>query len=249
MKHPRTKSKCSVFAAATLVCTIFPAFSAEEGTLPVIVIESQEVDLGDRSIIYNRIVPPPLAPQRAEESATPTAPEPTPVASDIDITFYNITATVFDGRNSEIRWRDGDHEHIAWLNFNILHFDAFPEIETPALTYGFLLMATEVTLADIMQANAEVDDPSNAQSLPPSALPLLETAGPVAMPVTPPAYSTTRFLQALTNFYGAHGTKLHADYARRVADREALRAATEASPAPPADTVVNFFPILEEPSR
>lgn len=258
MEHTHTKLEYIVFTAAFLVCTTLWADSLDhptpENSDPVVVIDSQEVDLGNRSVIYNRIEPPTLAPQLAEESSpgsspsNPSSSQPLP-ASETPYTFYQLSATVFDENTSEIRWGDGDHENVAWLNFNILHFEESPEIETPSLTYGFLITGTLLTRGDVVVTNAESENASDIQILPPTELPALAVAGPFALPSTPTSYSATRFLRALTDYYAAHGPELKSAYARRVAERQAAQDWAEAHPQPPHDTVINFFPILEEPSR
>lgn len=246
-----------IFAAAFLICANLRAdvldHSAVEGS-EVVVIDSQEVDLGDRSIIYNRIAPPTLRPQFAEvlasDSAPATPPSLPPLPTDeTRYEMYSLSATVFDGDTSEIRWRDGDHENVVWLNFNILHFEDSPEIKTPMLSYGLFLIGTVSTRKEAIQANAEAGNTAARQTLPPADLPALAVAGPVARLSTTSSSSAARFLRALTDYYAAHATELKSTYDRRAAERQAAQDWAEAHPTPPQDTVVNFFPILEEPLR
>jgi len=98
------------------------------GTSPI--LDSQEVDLGDRSITYNRIETPILKPQPAPVTA-PEAVERVPTAEELaeqrhweSLRYENLggSATVFEGQGTEFRlWTpEGEVVALSSIDFNFL---------------------------------------------------------------------------------------------------------------------------------
>ena len=92
------------------------------------VILRKEVDLGNRKVILNRVEPP-------AEVESPPAPEPSPTATEIPEEVLarlieqasrqrslSLSATVYDGQLTRLRWAHGGKWLTAWSNvdFNYL---------------------------------------------------------------------------------------------------------------------------------
>jgi len=216
------------------------------------VIDSQEVDLGPRSIIYNRLEAPVLKPQPTPAPAPPVQREVPPSAEELaairawEAKFqYSlfISVTVYDGRFSELRWWDDGHENVVWSNVNFLHFSPFADLETREAYYSVMLWGWETTSEEIQSLNSQARSPSEIMALPPRRLPLLAVAGPQWIAAGRVTEGASLAMKDFHDYYRDHGAVLAADYRRREDEAKAREEWIKAHPPVPQDTVVNFFPI------
>ncbi len=127
------------------------------------VLESQEIDLGNRSLIYNRVAPPVLA-----ESPPPPPPkEPVYSPKKLEIMrrrekkaygLLFVSATVYDRQVTDLRWsvtgRNEVHAH-SNIDFNLLA--GMTEIETDDAVYLLLIAVGNETRQSVAEWNRSVD--------------------------------------------------------------------------------------------
>lgn len=126
------------------------------------IIEQTEVDFGDRSVIYNRVAPPVLRERvRAPLPPAPTAEElaametEEPVAEqDFQVIF--ITAVVYDGIITELRWTENQREHRAFSNIDF-HYLAGVEFQSGGTAYYLGVAVDDATRASVAEWNHEVE--------------------------------------------------------------------------------------------
>jgi hypothetical protein len=216
------------------------------------VLDSQEVDLGPRSIIYNRLETPALKPQPTPAPAPPAQRQAAPTAEELaairewEAKFqYSLflSVTVFDGMFSELRWWDDGHENVVWSNVNFLHFSPFADFETKDAYYLVMLWGWETTSDEIRSLNAQARSPLEVTALPPRGLSALAKAGPQWMAAGRLSEGAVWAMKDFHEYYRVHGATLAADYRRREQEARAHEEWLKANPPVPRDTVVNFFPI------
>lgn len=135
---------------------------AEQESLLLHILELTEVDFGDRSVIYNRVAPPVLR----ERVRAPLPPAPTPdelaaleieeATAEQDFQLLFISAVVYDGRVTELRWTENGREHRAFSNIDF-HNLAGAEFESGGTTYFLSVAIDEATRASVAEWNREVD--------------------------------------------------------------------------------------------
>lgn len=193
------------------------------------ILETQEVDLGNHSIIYQRVAPPPLQPFSSGEGALPsTAPlqGKAPLAPKRHFPLV-LWTTVYNGQVSEARFWQKGQEYVVWSDINFKYFQALPQFESEEATYTLLVIVSE----------------ESQSTVPPSGLlaqqPLAETSSHFVVQASEGAVSP-EFLQAMVElhrYYDTHRQELIQ------ADQESEALAQE-SPSPPGEkTIIHYFPI------
>lgn len=241
-----------VLAGAAYAVLLSPGFSqVPEAVKTAKVLDSQEVDLGDHKITYNRIEAPKLKPEPAKVAAAPVEPvamtkeEEAALkawAAKLQYSFYP-SVTVYDGNFSEIRWWDEGHENVVWSNVNFLHFCALADLETETAYYSFMLWGWETTSEEMRLMNAEAKSPEEIVPLPPSGLPALGKEGPQWVAAGKLSEGAVQAMEDFHEYYQANGAKMAAEYQRREEEAKAREEWLKANPPIPPDTVVSFFPI------
>lgn len=241
--------------AAADVATVETETKVEESR-PAIdfrVLQSWEVNLGNRSIFYNRVAPPPALP--------PQTPAPLPEAKPLtaeeaaaaearakkkfDALF--LSATVYDRSVTELRWWFENREYRAWSNVDFNYFAGAGEIETEDTVYWLIMGLGNDTAESVAAANERAaaegwnwhkDLPSAVRFNPARAEYFLAADSKGS---EPPAEALAA-IDALHRYYDTNRTRLAEEYAKREAARIAQEQWLKEHPPVPKDTVINFWP-------
>lgn len=224
------------------------------------VLDSQEVILGPRSIIYNRVETPALLPQPApaEEKSTAPAVDPTPTAEELaeiqrwdainHVTLF-LSCTVYDDQLTEVRFRHGDSDITFWSTVNFHYLSQLFDLQTKD-TYYFIMMGIgDSTTEELRQQNAELrrSGRSDLLSTPPAdLLDASKAQRQSAWRITSKGTVPPEAQRAIADLHAHFDANRDALIAAR-AERKAAWAAHEQwlkdNPPQPKDTVVQFFPI------
>jgi hypothetical protein len=228
------------------------------------VLDSQEVDLGSRSIIYNRVETPLLKPQpaTAERAAAP-ATEHVPTPAELEesrrwealkyVGLY-LSCTVYDGRWTEVRFRHEDTDIIFWSTINFNYLSQLFDLLTEHTYYSLMVMVNDSTLKELDQQNAELRLSGQAalKTTPPASLLKLnarmqKSAWRITSkaPVPPEAQLAIEDLHA---HFDANRQALMDAYAARQSAQIAHEKWLKDNPPQPQDTVIQFFPIQSDHS-
>ncbi len=247
MNQLRSKQRGAAYSAAIAILHLCHANAAEPEKSPkeeaaekFQIIDQQEVVLDSRSIIYNRVVAP--QPNTALPRAASTASVSEPSAGTERKIFRSISpfVTVYDGRFSEMDWRDekGSLRIVSNIDMNL--FGASGTFETTDTAFSYLLMIRNDSLADlpdtrhVERARSTLAD----LSLTPQA-----RAGYIIIEGQAADHSDAMTaLNALHGYYNANREQIiRAHEAREIAERERQRQLREHPPVP-KDTVINYWP-------
>lgn len=234
------------------------------------VLDSQEVYLGARSIIYNRVETPVLTPQPApaQKSTGPVA-EYAPTAAESEETrrweamnhvSLALSCTVYDEAATLVRWLRPDGEYVFWSSIDFNHLRGLVSFESGNVYYTIWMGIGNETTDDVVRWNAEVEKDEELRSQYPD---LRYPVPPAHIAKPTGAYSTYEFvdspqtgidpqvkasIDALHVYHAANKDKL----AREFAESEVARVAHEQwlkdNPPQPKDTVIQFFPIQSDHS-
>ena len=223
------------------------------------VLDSQEVDLGSRSIIYNRVETPLLKPQPpvVERAAAPvTAHIPTPEELEeirrweaLNYVGLYLSCTVYDGQWTEVRFRHEDTDITFWSTANFNYLSQLFDLLSEDTYYSLMVMVSDSTLKELDQQNAELrqSGQSALATFPPTDLLQLNTQKQKSTwritskaPVPPEAQ---RAIEDLHAHYDANRQALMDEYAARQAAQIAHKKWLKENPQQPQDTVIQFFPI------
>ena len=223
------------------------------------VLDSQEVILGPRSIIYNRVETPPLLPQSGpEDRATAPTLEHTPTAEELaemrrweamnHVSLF-LSCTVYDDRLTEVRFRHEDADITFWSTINFHNLSQLFDLQTKD-TYYFIMMGIgDSTTEELLQQNAELwrMGRSDLLSAPPADLLDASKIGRQSTwrvtskgTIPPEAQRTIADLHA---YFDANRDALIAARAEREAAWVAHEQWIKDNPPQPKDTVIQFFPI------
>lgn len=227
------------------------------------VLDSQEVDLGPRSIIYNRLETPALKPQptpatapTAQRQAAPTAEELAAIReweAKTDV-FLFLSCTVFDRKVTEVRWWREDGEYVVWSGIDFNYLRGILDFETDTTRYSIFLGIGDESMDSLREWNAEVDrrglSADLKRSLP--VLPVLATSPPqyriVSNPKTGIAPEAKAAFDAIHQYFHANRERLVREFEASEEARIAHEEWLKANPPQPKDTTVNFFPIKSRTS-
>ena len=248
------KSFLPVLAASGTIFFFTAQGSAQESSEAVKaarILDSQEVDLGDHKITYNRIQAPKLKPETAKPDFVPAEPGPMTAQEMEEVRKFEakfqysafFSVAVYDGAFSEIRWWDDGQENVVWSNVDFLHFGPMSDLETETAYYTVMLWGWETTAAEVRAMNAEAQSREELTPIPPADLPPLAKSGPKWQAASPLSEGAKRAMRDFHEYYRKHGAQMAADYARRMEEAKASEAWAKAHPPIPPDTVINYFPI------
>ncbi len=227
------------------------------------VLDSLEVDLGDRSIFYNRIEPPVLKPWVKQEAApaqesvvyVPTAEE---LAEEkrlaaLRYEWMNVEAAVYVGKGSEVRMQTEEGEVVALSSIDFRHFDFLLHFEREGVFYNLFSMVHSWTKEEL--ANWKREDPSATWPVEYQVFPS-ENDGKSRFQIlkAPSGRAGSSALEAMVALHAYHDANRKA-LAEAFVLREEARLASErqeaerkANPIPPEDTVINYF-LIESPEK
>ena len=207
------------------------------------VIESFEANLGDRKVIFNRVVPE-ICPAKTKAASTLKAspalteaeiaqlPQQTDAKESVS-TF--LSATVFEGPGpftvSELRWQYQGKEYVAYANVDFRYFQGLAEFVTDSAHYSVFLSAGTGTRTDSgpWVPGAESFSGEGIEYL------VLEDQ----MSGDGSAYG---LIDAMLSYYAQHEPEMIVAYQRTEALREAQARYDAANPPQPQDTIINFSP-------
>jgi hypothetical protein len=254
-----SKTRMGTLICVAILCA--PVFAqeavrsvaAEDGVKPAAkVLDSQQVDLGDRKITYNRIETPALKPQAIQEAAPEAVKEHVPTAEDLaeirrwESLHYEYlvgTATVFNGVGTEFRiWTpEGEAVALSSIGFNFLQ--SFSDFERDGVYYSTFFFAFDLSPEEV--AEAKRADPEWATQL--GQFPKDEAGmsrfSVVSAPKGEAAENAIRALENLHAQFDENRKQLKAAYDESEKARIAQEEWLKENPPIPKDTVVNFFPI------
>lgn len=248
----------TLLCVATLCVPVFAqeavkSVAAEDGIKPAAkVLDSQQVDLGDRKITYNRIETPALKPQEIQEAAPEAAKEHVPTAEELAeirrweslrYEYLGGTATVFNGVGTEFRiWTpEGEAVALSSIGFNFLQ--SFWGFERDGVYYSTFFFAFGLSPEEL--AEAKRADPEWAAQF--GQFPKEEAGmsrfAVVFAPKGEAGENAIRALEDLHAQFDENRKQLKAAYDESEKARIAQEEWLKANPHIPKDTVVNFFPI------
>jgi hypothetical protein len=213
------------------------------------VIESFEADLGDRKVIFNRVVPQSNPTQTKAASALKASPALTEAeiaqlpqqtdAKESVSTF--LSATVFEGPGtftvSELRWQYEGKDYVAYANVDFRYFQGLAEFSSDSAHYSVFLSAGTGTRTD---SGPWVPGTESFSGEGIESLVLEDQASEDAS-----AYGV---IDAMLSYYVQHESEMIVAYQHAEALREAKKRYLEANPQPPHDTIINFSPAPESKS-
>jgi hypothetical protein len=225
---------------------------------PLRVLDSQEVDLGPRSIIYNRVVTPVLksTPVPTPAIVTPEAP---PTAAELEemqrleskrYAYAFLSCTVYDHEFTEVEWYE-DGQWVSFLTTIDFHYlSQLSDFETADSLYSFFMGLGDCSREDF-EGTREAFIGENKFGFHPRPWPFgllqrQQQTGKSAWQITAKSPASKEVMQAIDDlhrYFDANRDNL----IRECKEIEAARLAQEQwlkeHPPLPKDSVVEFFPI------
>ncbi len=213
-------------------------------------LESKEIQIGQRSIRYDRVATPILEPPTPSPAIRPTPPLTPELAERLqrEVTV-NLSATVYDGETTLVRW-DFDGVPVAvWSSINFHHLLGVRHIPAPDKDYWVRLRVYDSSREEAEALNAILRTEGwPTQFFTPVPVPLARPAprfgestyAPLSGTSVPPEAAAA--LDALHQFYDANRARLTSAF-EAAQTQLAERQAEFAVPSPPGDVTVTYFPI------
>lgn len=215
------------------------------------VLETQQVDLGNRSIFYHRVVPPNL----------PQPPPPVPLAPPLltpeeeaaqfqweqkEHKFIFLSATVYDRRLTELRWNDETREYRAFSNIDFNYFTGFSDFQTQTASYFFFLGIGNESNAAFNRLLAEGSLSARVKQALRDLAQLPQSRPSYVLveekPVSPQNKNAPVDLDALHLHYAANWQKMQENFRRQEAENAERERWLREHPPLPKDTVIHFWP-------
>jgi hypothetical protein len=251
MKSPeRWRPVFAVARGVLLLAAVAPPLFADDTEIVAgsrrRVLDSQEIDLGDHSVILNRVETPVLKP-----TPTPT-PAATPQAASaedlqqaaVPQVFLSLSCSVFDHAVTEVRWQREEGAYVIWssADFNLLRGEF--DFEADGTSYQLMLGIGNESRVEIEQRNAEVA-PEAGRTVPDMGASdgAASRYKIVSAPKGGISAEVTRAMDALHRYYDANHERLAREYAEGEAARIAHEKWVQEHPPVPQDTTINYFPI------
>lgn len=228
------------------------------------VLDSQEVDLGSRSIIYNRVETPVLKPQPTPIEQ-PTAPlvehVPTPEElaemqrwEEMNYVSLFLSCTVYDSQLTEVRFRDGETDVVFWSTINFNYLSQLFDLQIRDSYYSVFMAVGDLTREEFHQQNEELHRMNRSDlvsSWPTDLLAENNTTPSSEWRITsthPVSAEAQRAIEDLHKYFDTNREALIAQHAEREAARIAHEQWLKDNPPQPKDTVIQFFPIRSDHS-
>jgi hypothetical protein len=222
------------------------------------VLDRHEVDLGNRTITYDRLETPRLKPM-----PTPTPVlrrvEPVPTAAELEemrkmatrrFASVFLQCTLFNKEFTEVEWNEEGVSLAFLTTANFQYLSQLSDFDTGTSECSFLMGWGEANRAEFEAMN-QVYATGRGTGRKPRSWPVsliqqqkrtgksawqLVSTGPV-----PP--EVLKVIEALHTYYDANVAKLAADFRRREAEQAAHELWLKNNPPIPRDTTVEYFPI------
>jgi len=226
------------------------------------IIERAEADLGDRKVIFNRVVPQ----ARRYVTSRRERPEPPRQLSEAELAqFYAayeqkdhrslfLSGTVYEDGVTELSWTHGGRRYEAFANIDFRHFMGVGDFETEDAHYTLLMAIGEGTRESIREQNrrAEVENWSDynpkwvpgRESFSSDSVEYLVVSEEEITDDSPYAC-----IEAMLAHYANNHEQMKIAYQRAVALREAQERYLRANPPQPQDTIINFAPSPKSKSQ
>lgn len=220
------------------------------------VLDSQVVDLGPRSITYNRVVTPELKPTPSPTPAA-VASEPVLTAADLEemqqweskrYVHAFLSCTIYDGQFTVVEW----YEDGQWVRFlstvNFHYLSQLSDFETAEGFYSFFMGRGDCSREDFEEWALFAGNASGpaARPWPFGLLRRQEQTGKSAwqlLSAEPVSGEVTQAIEGLHQYFDAHRDRLIREYHESEAVRLAREQWLKDHPPVPKSTVVEFFPI------
>lgn len=208
------------------------------------ILQTQRVNLGDRSLIMNRVAPPVLPP------LPPAKAPPIPTAEDLraqetkkSLVLF-LSVTVYDREVSELRWTDEGGTHRAFSNIDFNWLAGMGGFETAEANYFVMLgLGNETREVANAQASktAEQDGPARPPIPARAAFSDTRSEYAVADDEAKPSPEILAGLDALHIYFDAHRASLVEDSKKRTETLAAQEQWLKVHPPKPKDTVINYW--------
>lgn len=252
MAFPQASATATATVALLFVGALFcPA-------APLRVLDSQEVDLGPRSITYNRVATPVLKPTPVPTPAIVT-PEATPTAAELEemrrleskrYAFAFLSCTVYDHEFTEVEWYE-DGQWVSFLTTIDFHYlSQLSDFETADSLYSFFMGLGDCSRGDF-EGTREAFIGENTFGFHPRPWPFgllqrQQQTGKSAWQITAKSPASKEVMQAIDDlhrYFDANRDNLIREYKEIEAARLAQEQRLKEHPPVPKDSVVEFFPI------
>jgi hypothetical protein len=221
------------------------------------VVESFEADLGERKVIFNRVLPSDLSAQtirhsqKAEAATTPVLTEAemeawrAQQAAKRDETLF-LSATVFEDGVTELNWTDEGVNYQAYANVDFHYLEGMAEFETVDARFSVIMAVGK----DGTGSSTSLSKNFSQADVPTRWHPSLTDFSGQGVEYLVVAESNTVLdnatafagIEAMLLYYQEHEAELKVARQRREALREARARYLEANPPQPQDTIINFSP-------
>jgi hypothetical protein len=238
--------KVAVAVAVALLVPFGPATTWAQQSEPARVLDSQEVDLGERSIIYERIETPELKPtppepvQRALSGEMPDAGLPPQQWVERKQVTLFLSCAVHAGAVTEVRWHRAGGEIVFWSMIDFHHLRTVSDFHAGDTDYFLMLGIGD---APEGEAGVPAGDPLRTRAESPASL-LAPFAGPSGYRLAsfaPP--DAVNAIGDLHRYFDANCGALIRAFEESETARVAREEWLEANPPQPKDTVIRYFPI------
>lgn len=228
------------------------------------ILDSQAVNLGPRSIIYNRVETPVLKPQPVTVERTPALlADHIPTAEKLEeMRFWEaldyvglfLSCTVYADQLTEVRFRQGESDIVFWSTINFNFLSQLFDLLTKDIYYSIFIAVGDSTTEEFNQQNAELLRMGRSDLLSTWPNDIQNSTGSAEKsawritskdPVTP---EVLRSIEDLHTHFDANRDALIAKYAEREAARIVHEQWLKDNPPQPKDTIVQFFPIQSDHS-
>lgn len=219
------------------------------------VMERKAVTIDGRRLILNRVAPPQLQPAIER----PQVDEPADLPEDLEAEIerrkakpslaLHLVGRVIDGEFTEITWRDGGKEYVAYSNVDFTLFGGMVDFETDEAFYSVLVSATNTTREQIREQRRFAKEqeiaytPRRIPSLPPFNADQAEYVIFGDQEELRDQEYVLKPLDAMHVYFDQYEETLRIQQQRVTALREARQRYEEAHPETPEDTVINFWPV------
>lgn len=217
------------------------------------ILDSIEIDLGDRSIFLNRIEPPVLKPSKVDLNEPEALASPTPLTPEEQAeavrweqmnyeTFYP-SATAYEGKGSEVFvWtQDGGVRVLSSIDFR--YFQPIHGFEGDGVYYSTFFMLD--LWAQVAIEEAKQEDPTLVVEYPvfPKEVDGISRFEVVSGSEGEENAKAIAALEALHVYFDENRAKVIKDYEEAEAARLAHEKWLNNNPAVPQNTVINYFPV------
>lgn len=215
-----------------------------ESFIPEEILDTKVYSLGERSLILQEVVPPPLPPP-------PAPPDPSDPAVQVQLQAFRdryagaeliaVSATVYDHAHTLLRWSiqgQPGEEWRAWVNVDLNHLGNTTEVER-----GGRHFRLNLGLGNVDSARAAAASARKGVAYVPPAIPEFEGAAPTAIAVggTVPPAAAMEPVEAILDLYRAQGQAMKLAYQEKLRIEAEQRAEREANPTPAPDVVLRYW--------